>query len=394
MARMKVLQIGASWLSHQFSGLERYYAELVAHLPRLETDVTGLVYELKDCPQVCGLRLVSFGTQDKSAARKFLDQRRIVKNYLNDGIDLVVSHCTPSLFPALKYLGNKPLICHFHGPRYLERVVEGANPVSVRLSKYIEQKVYARSQHVITLSRYMKRVLMEKYAFPEERIAVIPGGVNTDQFKHTLSRGRARRRLGLTLDRPIILTVRRLERRMGLHNLIDAMGEVVRAHQDVLLLIVGKGPLQDELSHHIQSRNLSTNIQMMGAVADQVLPLLYRAADFSIVPTTAYEGFGLILIESLACGTPVLGTPVGAIPEVLTPLSESLLLESPAPQHLAEGLCEALSGNRPLPSMEACETYAVQNYAWPVIASKVHEVYRQVVATTAQSGVRLQRTGS
>jgi glycosyltransferase involved in cell wall biosynthesis len=391
---MKLLQIGASWLSYQFSGLERYYSELVVRLPRLGTDVTALAYELKDCPQVCGLRLVSFGTQDKSVARKFLDQRRIIKTYLNDEIDLVVSHCTPSLFPALGYLGEKPLICHFHGPRYLERVVEGANAVSVRLSKYIEQKVYARSQHVITLSQYMKRVLMEKYAFPEERIAVIPGGVNTDQFKHTLSRGQARRRLGLTLDRPIILTVRRLERRMGLHNLLDAMGEVVRAHRDVLLLIAGKGPLQDELNHHIQSRNLSTNIQMMGAVADQVLPLLYRAADFSIVPTTAYEGFGLILIESLACGTPVLGTPVGAIPEVLTPLSESLLLESPAPQHLAEGLCEALSGNRLLPSMEACETYAAQNYAWPVIAAKVHAVYRQVVATTARSGVLLQRTGS
>jgi glycosyltransferase involved in cell wall biosynthesis len=381
MAPMKVLQIGASWLSYQFSGLERYYAELVTHLPALGTEVTGLVYELKDSPRIEGLKLVSFGIQDKTLVRKFLDQRRLVKSYLNNGIDLVVSHCTPSLFPALRYLGEKPLICHFHGPRYLERVVEGANFLSVRLSKYIEQKIYARTQHVVTLSHYMKLLLMEKYAFPGEKISVIPGGVNTDQFKQTLSRREARRLLGLTSDRPIILTVRRLERRMGLHNLIDAMGEVVRVHGDVLVLIVGKGPLRNELEQHIASKHLSANIRTLGAVTDEALPLLYRAADFSIVPTISYEGFGLILLESLASGTPVLGTPVGAIPEVLRPLSSSLVLESAAPQHLAQGIHEVLTGKRVLPTTELCETYAAENYAWPIVVSKINCVYKDVLGT-------------
>ena len=378
---MKLLQIGASWLSYQFSGLERYYAELVARLPRLGTEVTGLVYELKDSPVVPGLKLISFGTQDKSVARQFLDQRRIVKQCLGNGLDLVVSHCTPSLFPALKHLGDIPLICHFHGPRYLERVVEGANAVSVRLSKYIEHKVYARAQHVIALSHYMKHILAETYAFPEDRISVIPGGVNTDQFKHTLSRGEARRRLGLTLDRPIILTVRRLEARMGLHNLIDAMGQVVRANSDALLLIAGKGPLRKELEQHIVAKHLSANIRTLGVVTDEALPLLYQAADFSIVPTINYEGFGLILLESLASGTPVLGTPVGAIPEVLAPLSQSLLLENTSPRHIAEGIAEVLSGRRKLPSTEACERYAIDNYAWPIIASNVHAVYGSVLTS-------------
>jgi glycogen(starch) synthase len=100
--------------------------------------------------------------------------------------------------------------------------VEGANAVSVQLSKYVEHEVYARAGHFITLSHYMKRVLAETYAVPEEQISVIPGGVNTDQFKSFLSRLATRQRLELPCDRPIILTVRRLERRMGLHNLIEA----------------------------------------------------------------------------------------------------------------------------------------------------------------------------
>jgi glycosyltransferase involved in cell wall biosynthesis len=378
---MKLLQIGSSWFPYEFSGLARYYSELLIRLPALGLEVIGIVYELKEAPEVAGLKLVSFGTEHKSLARKFLDQRRIVKSCLGDRIDLVVSHCTPSLFPSLGHLGRKPLICHFHGPRYLERTVEGANAISVYLSKYIEHKVYARAEHIITLSHYMKRVLMETYAFPEERISVIPGGVNLDQFQSSLSRDEARRRLQLPLSRPILLTVRRLERRMGLHNLIEAMREVIRSHPDVLLLIVGKGTLQNELDQYIRSKKLAANIRMMGAVSDRMLPLLYKAVDFSVVPTTAYEGFGLILVESLAAGTPVLGTPVGAIPEVLSPLSESLLLESAAPPHISAGIHEALSGKRILPSMEACEGYAAANYGWPIIAPRVRAVYQEVIST-------------
>ena len=111
---MKVLQIGASWISYQFSGLERYYAELVTRLPSLGTEVTGLVYELKESPKIAGLNLISFGTQEKNVIRQYLDQRRLITRNLSRDIDMVVSHCTPSLFPSLEYLGRKPLICHFH----------------------------------------------------------------------------------------------------------------------------------------------------------------------------------------------------------------------------------------------------------------------------------------
>lgn len=376
---MKMLQIGASWFSYQFSGLERYYTELVTHLPALGVEITGLVYELRDRPTVNGLNLVSFGAQDKSLPRKFLDQRRILKSYLNNGFDLIASHCTPSLFPSLNHLGRKPLICHFHGPRYLERTVEGANPMSIQASKFIEYKVYGRANHVITLSQHMSRVLVETYGFPQERISVIPGGVNVERFRQFVSRDEARGLLDLPLNRPLILTVRRLERRMGLDSLIRAMSEVVKSHPNVLLLIAGKGSLQNELEKQIQATNLAASVQMIGAVSDETLPLLYRAADFSIVPTTAHEGFGLTLVESLASGTPVLGTPVGAIPEVLRPLSESLLLVSASPQGISDGICEALSGQRVLPSMQACENYAATNYAWRAIARKVYSVYRDVV---------------
>jgi len=378
---MKVLQIGASWFSYQFSGLERYYAELVTRLPSQGTDVVGVIYELKDVPSIEGLRLVSFGSQNKSIVRQFLDQRRILKGCLWDNPDLVVSHCTPSLFPSLNQLGRRPLVCHVHGPRYMERIVEGANPFSIRLSKYIEQRVYARSDHFITLSQYMKQVLVDAYGIQEATISVVPGGVSVEKFKQSISRREARRHLDLPSDRPIVLAVRRLERRMGLSNLIAAIAEIAQTQPEVLLLIAGKGSLRSELDKDILSRNLSSNIRMMGAVSDQLLPWVYRAADFSVVPSTDYEGFGLTLIESLASGTPVLGTPVGAIPEVLCPLSQSLLLEGTSAQCLVAGILEVLSGHRILPSMNSCEEYATKNYAWPIITQKVHRVYRNILGS-------------
>ena len=376
---MKLLQIGSTWLSYHFSGLERYYAELVVHLPSFGTEVTGLVYELKDPPMIAGLNLISFGTQDKNVARQYLDQRRLITYQLTRDIDMVVSHCTPSLFPSLQQLGRKPLICHFHGPRYLERTVEGAHPLSVRLSKYIEKKVYARTDHAITLSHYMKKVLVETYGFAEKQISVVPGGVNVDHFKQTIPRQEARRQLGLAIDRPLILAVRRLERRMGLQSLIEAIHEVARKYPDVLLLIAGKGALRQELDEQIGSRNLTGHVQTVGAVTEQELPLLYRAADFSIVPSSAYEGFGLVLLESLAAGTPVLGTPVGAIPEVLGPLDKSLLFEGASTRDLADGICDALSGRRKLPTMTECESYAVDRFAWPVVVSTINSVYQDVL---------------
>jgi glycosyltransferase involved in cell wall biosynthesis len=334
---------------------------------------------LKNSPEIEGLNLLSFGTQDKNVARQYLDQRRLIGCHLTSDIDMVVSHCTPSLFPSLQQLGRKPLICHFHGPRYLERTVEGAHPLSVRLSKYIEEKVYARTDHAITLSHYMKNVLIETYGFAEKQISVVPGGVNADRFKQTISRQEARRQLGLAIDRPLILAVRRLERRMGLQSLVEAIHEVVRKYPDVLVLIAGKGALREELDKQITTKNLTGHVQTVGAVTEQELPLLYRAADFAIVPSIAYEGFGLVLLESLASGTPVLGTPVGAIPEVLEPLNKALVFEDASPRSLADGICDALSGRRKLPTMAECESYAIDRFAWPIVVSTINSVYQEVL---------------
>ena len=96
-------------------------------------------------------------------------------------------------------------------------------------------------------------------------------------------------------------------------------------------------------------------------------------------PTVALEGFGLIVIESLAAGTPVLGTPIGGIPEILRPFSEDLVFEDSSPTKLATGIIEALSGDRTLPSSHDCLEYVKKNYDWQAIAQKIKLVYQSAI---------------
>ena len=106
------------------------------------------------------------------------------------------------------------------------------------------------------------------------------------------------------------------------------------------------------------------------------MPLAYRAADVSITPSVALEGFGLVVVESLACGTPGLVTPVAGLPEVVRDLDPALILRAGSAPAIAEGLTGALDGSVPLPSEERCIAYA-QRFDWRTIAARIASVYAE-----------------
>jgi glycosyltransferase involved in cell wall biosynthesis len=210
---------------------------------------------------------------------------------------------------------------------------------------------------------------------------VVPGCVNVDQFNLPITPGEARLKLQLPQGRPIVLAVRRLVRRMGLEDLIDAVKLLKKRVPDVLLLIAGKGRLQEELQTRISEAGLDDNVKLLGFVPDQHLAALYRAATISVVPTVALEGFGLITVESLASGTPVLVTPVGGLPEAVAGLSPNLVLRATGAEAIAEGLGAALDGSLKLPDAQACRDYARANFDNSVIAKRVAAVYSEAIAS-------------
>jgi glycogen synthase len=166
---------------------------------------------------------------------------------------------------------------------------------------------------------------------------------------------------------------------MGLENLISAISAVRRRVPEVLLLIAGNGALSKELKARVRSLGLENSIRFLGFVSDEDLPTVYRAADLSIVPTVALEGFGLVAVESLAAGTPVLATPVGGLPEVVSDLSADLVLYGGDVGSLVNGVEAALTGELTLPDAEACQNYARARYDWPVVAARTREVYAEAL---------------
>jgi glycosyltransferase involved in cell wall biosynthesis len=126
---------------------------------------------------------------------------------------------------------------------------------------------------------------------------------------------------------------------------------------------------------------MTESVKLLGYVPDADLPLAYRAADITIVPSTSLEGFGLVAAESLAAGTPAVVTPVGGLPEVVRGLAPQWVLAGTAATDLAEGIIGALTGRLGGPGPDACAAYARANFDWPVIAARVRGVYAEALGT-------------
>jgi glycosyltransferase involved in cell wall biosynthesis len=383
---MKTLQLGTSWFLEEAGGLARIYYGCVNYLPRVGVDVNGLVAGSDRVFQSSDGKVQTFAAADSSTWTRAIGVRKAVNLAIaNSQFDLVATHFALYTLPVLDRIGKLPLVMHFHGPWALESQAEGAGRLSTFGKWVVEKLVYQRTDGFIVLSESFRQILHKTYGVPLEKIFIVGGGIDTAKFDLDLTVAQAREKMGWSQNRRIIFCVRRLVQRMGLENLISAITLVRSQHPDVLLLIAGKGAIADNLRSQIQELQLEDHVQLLGFVPDQDLAIAYRAAELSIVPTVSLEGFGLIVIESLAAGTPVLGTPIGGIPEILQPFSPDLVLEGSSTNQLAQGMIEALSGKRQMPSAEACQTYVKQNYDWQVIAAQMKSVYEQVIQRNATS---------
>lgn len=377
---LNTLQIGMSWFPDRAGGLNRYYYDCANHFSSAEMEFDGLVTGQGSINTNSSNEIAAFASAEASIVKRWQGVRKNFKQLTaRRDYDLVVSHFAFYTFPLLDLLGDRPLVTHFHGPWALESGVETNKSLAIQVKKWLERSVYRRSQQFIVLSKTFRDILHQEYGVPLEKIHVVPGGVDIDRFNIELSQAEARSKLGWHSKRPTIFCIRRLAKRMGLENLLTAIVEVSKSYPDIMLYLAGKGELANTLQTQIAELGLEHNVELLGYVADADLPLYYRAADFSVVPTVALEGFGLIVVESLAAGTPVLGTPVGGIPEILRPFDEGLVFAGCEPQQLAKGITEVLSGDRVLPTNDACLQYVRDNYTWQKIASEIKSIYQNAL---------------
>ncbi|MEJ5359471.1 MAG: glycosyltransferase family 4 protein [Desulfobacterales bacterium] len=262
--------------------------------------------------------------------------------------------------------------------------------VQAGIRRLIERRVMRSCRRVVTLSRYTAEKAMRAHGIPAERIEFIPGGVDPERFRPALDREGLRRRLGLEPGRRLLLTVRNLVPRMGLENLIAAMADIAPGVPEAVLWIGGEGPLREALEARTQALGLERRVRFLGFVPEETLPELYAAADLFVLPSLDLEGFGMVTLEALASGLPVLATPVGGSVEILSPLDRGLLLEGTSVEALGRGVLSFLHRLAADPQAgrrlsAACRRHAVGHYSWERHLDRLEALFQTIASPFLQA---------
>jgi glycosyltransferase involved in cell wall biosynthesis len=243
-----------------------------------------------------------------------------------------------------------------------------------------ERRGLRRAQRILTISQYYAGRLPLWHPGRLPPVTMISGGVDSEQFHPAGDRADLRARLGLGPDDFLFLTVRRLDPRMGLVNLIDSFASISAEHRHARLWLAGLGPQREELARRIAAARLESQVRLLGYVAEEQLPGLLSAADCTVMPSLDLEGFGLATVESLACGTPVIGSRAGATPELLVPLSPALVFDSGSSDALAAKLREVLARPEWLPNSQQCRDYVLLHYSWDGPVSALEQCHAHLCA--------------
>jgi glycosyltransferase involved in cell wall biosynthesis len=245
---------------------------------------------------------------------------------------------------------------------------------------WFERLSLERATSVLVLSEFSRGLIEADHPAIAGRVTRVSGGVDVDRFTPGDGTLPARDRLGIRPDGALLVTARRLEPRMGLEQLLEAVRIARRGGVDLRLAVIGSGSLERRLQALAVDLGLGDVVDLRGRVPDAELVDWYRAADLFVLPTIAYEGFGMVTVEALASGVPVVGTPVGATPELLEPLDKRLIAQTAD----AEGLAAAIRAALQIAGPElrtACREYACAEYAWP----RVMDTWEQALETTSGS---------
>lgn len=232
----------------------------------------------------------------------------------------------------------------------------------------------------MVLSNYMKNKLVSIHRVLPHHIIVNPGGVDLDRFKPPQDRLQLKEKLGLPKGKVHLLTVRNLEPRMGLENLLKSVYLLEQKGILVHLTLAGDGVERQKLERLAKDFALADKITITGFIPQKLLPKYYGASDFFILPTRRLEGFGLVTPESMACGTPVLGTPVGGTREILSDFAQSFLFRDTSAEAIAEGIQTAIDeylcqGKAYGELRRRCRTYVEHRYSWQIHLNKLkHEI--------------------
>lgn len=240
-----------------------------------------------------------------------------------------------------------------------------------------EAEIIAGSDCVIAFSEHERDAMVKLYDGDPNRIRLVPCGVDLERFR-PLGRAEARDELGLN-GHKVLLYVGRIEALKGLELLIQTTAHLDAANVKVLVVgddADGSGDLA-RLKYMAESLNVSESIEFVGRVAQDRLPWYYSAADVCVVPSY-YESFGLVALESMACGTPVVASRVGGLPTVVRNGRTGYLKSWRCPETFANSLEMLLVNHSLQDSMGRTARKTAESMSWDAVSGQLLAIYREL----------------
>ncbi|MBI3399819.1 MAG: glycosyltransferase family 4 protein [Acidobacteria bacterium] len=307
-----------------------------------------------------GSTIVTFGGTESGIGldpRSVSQVRRLFRSHAFD-----IAHVHEPMVPLVPWAvllsAPCPIVATFHVHREEgHRWYPLARPILAPLMRRIRRRIAVSESARRTVARH----------FPGT-YEIVPNGIDVSAFATAMPRPR-----GMPADQPHVVYVGRLEPRKGVDVLIRAM-PIVRARvANARLLIVGDGPARDALT--ALARSVDADVRFAGRVDDQQLPAYMQAGDIVCSPALGGESFGIVLLEAMACGTPVVASRIEGYTDLLG--EDSAVLVPPRDSDaLAAALMALLKDEGRRRTLARRGASKAREYDWPVVAGRLERVYQ------------------
>lgn len=284
---------------------------------------------------------------------------------------------------GLKHVFRKPLLVTMHSTEIGRR--EGTHTDTERMIHETEAWLTYEAWRVICCSDYMVSHVRWAFGLPNDKLAMVPNGVNTNVFEHVEKQDLTQFRSKFTLpEEKLVLFVGRLVYEKGAHVLINAIPRIL-ARVNAKFIIVGSGYMKAQLSDIVKSMGLEHKVLFTGFVDDETLLKLQKCADVSVVPSL-FEPFGIVALEAMAAKSPVVVSDTGGLSEIVEHNVTGVKVYPNNPESLAWGITKILLDDAHSNRIRENAYQRVQEkYDWGKIAQQTKRIYENVLGEDSKS---------
>jgi glycosyltransferase involved in cell wall biosynthesis len=276
---------------------------------------------------------------------------------------------------TFKHSIKKPMVLTMHSTEHGRSGIH--NPDSSTIDG-IEWWATYEASRVITTSGSMKSEVCDHFKLPWEKVDIIPNAVDTDKYNASVDREAVRARYGVQPNEKLVLSVGRLVPQKGIEYLIQAVPNVTWRHPEAKFVIVGEGWYRDHLQYLAGTTGQGWRINFTGFIPDHELISLTMSADVLVI-SSIYEPFGIVALEGMAAGVPVVASQVGGLAEIIEHDKTGVLVYPRNPDSIAWGINHVLSNPDHARSLVQNAKEIVQKaYSWEAIAKKTVKLYKEV----------------